>query len=243
MKIPENVIANADDLGINASVNEAILSCFEKGYINSASLMTNMAGFEGAVQMVLQNTSMQNIGVHVNMAEGKPLTFTNSKFLDAAGNWDMAITGKKLRLLNQQEKRQFLKEIHAQVDKALDSGIYVNHIDSHFHLHTLPCFYGLFLNVAKQYRLNIRLAQTYREGSYFKYWFRQYVNSKFTNAGLNYSACFETVDEFLKRPNKLLPGRRVEVMLHPDIAGSDELTDHVDAQTMQRWLAYLTKLL
>lgn len=238
MLIPKNVIVNADDLGFNNGVNQAILQCYQQGIINSTSLLVNMPAFDDALQTIRTNPVINNIGIHINLAEGKPLVFNNQYFLTPTGHWDLAKTNKKLRLLGADDKQQFLKEIYAQVDKALAANITLTHIDSHYHLHTLPCFYGLFLQAAKRYNLKIRLAQTYREGSYIKYWVRRYINSAFFKSKLEYTKYFETVDEFVKRPQGAI-NQPVEVMLHPQLDAQGKLTDHVDAPAMVNWLAYL----
>jgi predicted glycoside hydrolase/deacetylase ChbG (UPF0249 family) len=241
MLIPKNVLANADDLGLNSSINTAILNCFKNGYINSASLITNTSAYAEAVTMIHQNPCMQNIGIHINLAEGEPLVFNNRKFLDACGSWNINVTNRKLLLLTRKEENEFLNEIYAQVDKAVASNIALTHIDSHYHLHTLPCFYKLFIKVAKHYNLKIRLAQTYREGSYLKFWFRKYINSVFIKCGQNYTMRFESVDRFLNIFKTGSTDNSTEVMLHPIMGVNDTLTDHVDANTMTKWLAFLDR--
>jgi hypothetical protein len=46
------VIINADDFGMNSSVNRAILSSVEQGLVTSTSIMANMPGFEEAAGLV-----------------------------------------------------------------------------------------------------------------------------------------------------------------------------------------------
>jgi hypothetical protein len=240
MDVPKNVIVNADDLGLNPSTNAAILHCFIKGYINSASLLTNTVAFDGAVSLIHQNPCMQNIGVHINFAEGKPILFNNKKFLDDNGCWNIKITNKIFQILNVQERLQFLNEIYAQIDRALENNIILTHLDSHYHLHTLPCFFNLFIRAAKHYKLKVRLAQTYREGSYIKYWFRIYLNQLLKRNGLNYTTCFETVERFVNRKVGS-EDHTIEVMLHPDFDINGVLTDHTGAKTMKQWLSFLSE--
>lgn len=40
------LIINADDFGISNDVNRAILQSFQEGLISSATIMTNMPGFQ-----------------------------------------------------------------------------------------------------------------------------------------------------------------------------------------------------
>src|SRR5579863_2836224 len=177
MNTPIKIIANADDLGYSTSVNNAILYCFEHGYINSTSLMTNMDGFEEAVNIVHEKPVIRNIGVHINLAEGRPLTNLKGNYFDDEGNWDVYKTNRALNTLNYAGKSAFLKEIHAQINKVLAEKITVTHLDSHLHMHTLPYLYQLFLTAAKHYNLKLRLAQTYKKGNYLKYFYRQYINN------------------------------------------------------------------
>jgi len=240
MRIPANIIANADDLGYNSAVNKAILYCYQQGYINSASLMTSTPYFAETVSMVHDNPVMSNIGIHVNLAEGPPLTDFKENYLDAAGNWDIRKTNKLFPPLDMASKNAFSKEINAQIERAFEANISVVHLDSHLHLHTLPCFYKLFLAAARQYKLKIRLAQTYNEGSYLKFYYRKYINYIFRKNGVNYSDHFETVDRFLPGKNKAVSkSTTTEVMLHPWFDTNDILADHYEPDTLAKWIDFL----
>ena len=248
MNIPDNIIINADDFGFRSSVNKAILYCFEQGYINSTSLMTNVFFFEDAVEMFHSNSAIQNIGVHVNLSEGKPITnFNQFAYLDEDGNWDNSKVNRKYTFLSADAKTAFSQEIHAQIDKAILNKIPVIHLDSHYHTHTLPCFYKLFLEAAKSYKLKIRLAQTYNEDNYFKYYYRKYINGIFKANSINYSDLFENVNRFLKYPRSLRANQIMEIMIHPDFDTSGILFDHYDVEnvkekevkTINDWIVFL----
>jgi len=241
MRIPDNILANADDLGYDPAVNSAIRYCFEHDYINSSSLMTNMNGFEEAATLIHENSAIKNIGIHVNLAEGKPLTNVTGNYFDSEGNWDVYKTNRVSNTLGTAGKIAFLKEINAQIEKALTEKIPILHLDSHLHLHTLPCYYKLFLTAAKQHNLKLRLAQTYREGSHLKYYYRKYINSLFRKNNLAYSDRFETLDKFFKNSNQSATKGTVEIMLHPWYDQSGELTDHYDPETMKKWITFLKK--
>jgi len=240
MPIPANLIANADDLGLNSSVNAAILLCFEQGYINSASLMTNTPGFDEAIDLISKNKIITNIGIHVNLgSEGPVSAFKKTDYLTTNGNWDRLKVDKKLTILDRDTKSAFFNEICAQIEKALTQKITVTHLDSHFHLHTLPCFYSLFIAAAKKYNLKLRLAQTYNEGNYVKFMFRKYANNKLRASGINYSDRFETVERYLNTTNGIGHPEKIEVMLHPSLTPTGELTDHYHPQTMVDWINFL----
>jgi predicted glycoside hydrolase/deacetylase ChbG (UPF0249 family) len=238
--IPLNVIANADDFGLNSSVNKAILQCFEERYINSTSLMVNCEGFEEAVHMILNNDSIINVGLHTNLAEGKPLTnFSNPTFLTQNGEWDIHQTGKKIKILDAATKNSFYQEIEAQINRALHAGVTLTHLDAHLHLHTLPGFSPVFLALAKKYQLKLRLAQSFNEGNLLKFFFRTLSNNRIIAAGFNYTDKFQTVDHYMTNCHLQPDNKLVEIMLHPDFTADAQLTDHYNPSDMTNWISFL----
>lgn len=239
MSIPPSIIVNADDIGLNSSVNNAILYSFEQGYINSTSLLTNMDCFNETIDLIQSNPAITSIGLHGNFAEGKPITnFKYKKFLDAEGNWDLERTGKLTQLLNKEIQTAFAAELTAQIEKAISGKINITHLDSHLHQHTLPSFYNIYIDLAKRYKLQLRLAQTYREGSYPKFWYRKFLNNKIKSNHIARSDFFETVDKFLSFGGKH-PAGKTELMVHPCFDEAGELFDHVDGVSMEKLVAYL----
>jgi len=240
MSIPFNLIATGDDFGLSNSVNRAILYCFEQGYINSTSFLINTPFFDETVNLIHDNSAVYNIGVHINLAEGKPVTnFNNRFYLDEHGNWDFEKVNRKFNVLGPEAKNAFSKEICAQIDKALSNRVPLVHLDSHYHLHTLPCFYKLFLDAAKRYQLKIRIAQTYNEGNYLKYKYREYINKIFKLNDAHYSDYFETVNQFLNQRQTVFSDKVIEIMLHPDFDSANKLIDHVDNVNLPDWLKFL----
>ena len=243
MPIPNNVIANADDLGMTPSVNLAILNCFQNQYINSASLLTNTDYFDDTVDLIHENKSIYNIGVHINFADGKPVTnFREYSWLNEDGSWNLSKTNRKLAILSSEAKKVFSNEIVAQIEIALSSKININHIDSHYHIHTQPGFYALFVNVAKRYKLKLRLAQTYNQNNQLKFLYRKYLNRQIKLNNCNYSDYFENIDYFLKFREQKDAASRTEIMLHPDIDAAGVLADNYDPDSLIRWKSYLESI-
>jgi predicted glycoside hydrolase/deacetylase ChbG (UPF0249 family) len=235
------LIVNADDLGLSRSVNEAILFCYEKGYINSSSIITNTPFFDETAQLVHNNTTIINVGVHINFAESKPLTnFKYVEYLNDNGEWDWEKTRKYSNSLNAEARSAFLTELYAQIDKALSADLPITHIDSHYHLHILPCFYDLFIKAAKKYNIKLRLAQLSHEQNIVKYLYRLYINSKIKLNNHHYSSKFENLGEFLKvfPDNKNLS---IELMVHPQFDELGNLTDSVDAIGFAKWIKYASQ--
>ena len=70
----KKLIINADDFGYSKENNEAIKEGFKAGIITSASIMTNTDYFDDAINSILPEIPTINIGIHLNIIEGKSLT-------------------------------------------------------------------------------------------------------------------------------------------------------------------------
>ena len=234
------IIANADDLGLNPTVNSAIVQCFKQGYINSASLITNSPIFDETIYLIKTEPDVKNLGVHIDLVEFKPLTeFKDKEFVDQTGFWTSKAASIKFMFLKKEANRAFENEIHAQIEKAISSGLKPIHLDSHYHIHTLPGFHALFIKAAEKYQLKLRLAQSYNEGSYLKFLYRKYLNARIKRNGYYYSDNFSDVAHFISLKSGERKKNSFEIMLHPDLGKTGNLTDHYDPQSMVKWLEFL----
>ena len=68
------IIINADDFGMSAEANKAIVEAFEKNVISSTTLMANMSGFNEACELAHRHRLLGKIGVHLNLTSGYPLS-------------------------------------------------------------------------------------------------------------------------------------------------------------------------
>jgi predicted glycoside hydrolase/deacetylase ChbG (UPF0249 family) len=240
MTIPANIIANADDLGCSAAVNKGILYSFEQGYVNSTSLLVNSAFFDETVDLIHQNPVITHIGLHINMGEFKPVSnFSQRAFLDENGDFDIYKIKKKYIALTSEDKAAISKEIYAQIDKALANKIPLTHIDSHCHLHTLPFLYKFFLDAAKHYKLKLRLAQTYFNGSYLNFYYRKYINNIFKKENYNYSDYFEDMAWFFRTGEPADTNHITEIMVHPYLDESCKLSDLFNVDGFEKWIGLL----
>jgi chitin disaccharide deacetylase len=227
------LVITADDLGYSQSVNDAIFRSLQKGYINSASLMVNTQGFENAVLEIIKENLYDKIGVHVNLTEGAPLTKNYfGHFVDTNNNWNRNSITKLRYHLPKDFKISFSNEICAQIEKVISQGFNPSHISSHHHVHTLPCFFPLFLSIAKRYNIKLRLAQGYNENNYLKYLYRSYINQKVKTSGLNFTDAFTTISSFKKLINKGR-GNTIEIMVHPVLNDTCNIIDKISKKSLE----------
>ena len=144
-------------------------------------------------------------------------------------------------ILSKKERNAFEKEIYAQIDKALLAGLTIVHLDSHYHIHTMPAFCKLFIKAAKKYNLKLRLAQSYNQGNYITFLYRSWLNNHIKKSGSAYCDIFQDVQHYLDFAKTAESNFSVEIMLHPDLDNLGNLTDHYHPQTMAMWLEFLSQ--
>ena len=64
-KPTRKIIVNADDFGMSAETNRAIVGAFENNVISSTTLMTNMRGFDEACELAHRHRLLGMIGLHL----------------------------------------------------------------------------------------------------------------------------------------------------------------------------------
>jgi len=157
---PRRIIVNADDFGMNAETNQAIVDAFASGAISSTTLMVNMPGFEQACELSRSHKLAGKIGVHLNLTEGRPLTENMkrlSRFCDDRGLFRPRRT---IFFLSREEMVAVEEEFAAQVQACIDQGVHPTHLDSHQHIHTEWPIGAAVIHVARQYGIGaVRLSR------------------------------------------------------------------------------------
>lgn len=150
----QKIIFNADDFGISQGVNQAIFEAYQKGVLNSASLMVNQKYAEEAVEMKQQMPGL-DLGLHVNLTNEYPAAEAAKIPLLVDENGKFKNGFLKLLLLSlfkaQDLSTQVATEVQAQIEKARHMGVNLTHIDSHRHVHMIPAIFSVFRRLMKEY--------------------------------------------------------------------------------------------
>ncbi len=136
----KKLIVNADDFGLTAGVNRAIIEAHTRGVVTSATLMANMPAFDDAVQLAKEHPSL-GVGLHFNITQGRPVADPSSvsSLLDQRGEFLESSAAIARRLIAGRLRiEEVVIELRAQIEKALSAGIKLAHVDSHKHTHALP---------------------------------------------------------------------------------------------------------
>jgi len=130
------VIVNADDFGLNASVNEAVALAHREGVLTSASILANGPAVTQALRLARDLPTL-GLGVHIALTELEPLTDCPDL---APGGRFPARHGEVFKrfLFGRQDPSQLRDELRAQLEAVVCSGFEVDHVNGHGHVHVLP---------------------------------------------------------------------------------------------------------
>lgn len=129
------LIINADDFGLCETVNEAIIDCFLKNNLTSATLMVNMKSSSNAVE--LAKKYKLPIGLHFNIVRGKSLIGA-STITDSENNFYSRRELFKRILKNQIDPKDIQNEFFAQLNFLQNDSLNFSHFDSDNHSHFNP---------------------------------------------------------------------------------------------------------
>ena len=147
------LVVNADDFGLSARINEGILLAHRAGIVTATSLMAVGRAFEQAVQYCRAVPAL-DVGVHLTLVAERPLRPCRSSVTGDDGRFP-ASAGAFLQhwLTGRIRRADVQAEWSAQIERILDHGIRVTHLDSHQHVHILPGLADLSLHLAARYNI------------------------------------------------------------------------------------------
>lgn len=155
------LIIHADDMGMSHSTNLAVMKAFDDHAITSGSVMVPCPWFGEIAAWVSERPGL-DVGIHFTLnAEWK-----NYK-------WDGVLPSDEIPSLITREgyfhpslqplifgarPEEVEKEMRAQIDKAIASGIRPTHLDNHMgSMYLNPALFRVALKVAKEYKLPVFL--------------------------------------------------------------------------------------
>lgn len=149
-------IFNADDFGISKGVNAAIVKAHREGILNSASLMINQKYAAEAVKLAKEMPELE-MGLHVNLTNEYPAASAQEIPLLVDGQGKLKNGFVNLLLISFLKPRQLRQqveiEMRAQIAKYLTTGLPLQHLDSHRHVHMIPQIFKTMRKLQKEFEV------------------------------------------------------------------------------------------
>ncbi len=156
------LIVNADDFGLTAGVNRAIVEAQEHGVVTSATLMANARAFEQAATLarsLADRNARFSVGCHVVLLDGEPLLPADQvtsllqpgtqngshQFRVKLNDFVIASFRNKLNPV------EIEAEGSAQIERLQSAGLRPSHFDTHKHAHMFPAVLRPLLRAAREH--------------------------------------------------------------------------------------------
>ena len=144
------LIVNADDFGASPAINEAVIRAHRDGILTTASLMVNEPARDAAVELARANPRL-GVGLHLTLLMGhSALTPVQIPGLvNERGEFSNNPVGVGVRYFFQPALRgQLRAEIHAQFAAFHATGLPLDHVNGHLHLHLHPVVFAILMEDA-----------------------------------------------------------------------------------------------
>lgn len=157
------LIVNADDFGRSASINEAVVRAHREGILTTASLMVNEPACAEAVALAREHPKL-GVGLHLTLVCGRAALASARipGLVNAQGDLSDRPASSGFRYFALPGLRnQLREEIRAQFARFRETGLALDHVNGHLHLHLHPTVFRILMEDAAE--LGIRRVRLTRD--------------------------------------------------------------------------------
>ncbi len=141
---PRRLIVTADDVGLHPGMTAGAIEAHRHGIVTACSVVANGAAFDDAIARLRDVPSLE-VGVHLALVEERPLTAI--RFPHKYTSFVPLYLARVISLT------QIERELRAQIERVLATGLRVTHLNGHQHLHLLPRIFRLVTQLAREYEI------------------------------------------------------------------------------------------
>jgi predicted glycoside hydrolase/deacetylase ChbG (UPF0249 family) len=134
------LVVNADEFGLSDSISRGILLAHREGIVTSTSLLGNCADLPAQAALLASAPDL-GVGLHLTLVQGRPIADPGviRSLIDENGDFPSTARETLARWLKGQlQPDQIEREFAAQVRRALDAGLKLDHLDTRHHIGFLP---------------------------------------------------------------------------------------------------------
>jgi hopanoid biosynthesis associated protein HpnK len=149
----KQVIVCADDFGLAVEVNEAVEAGCRDGILTAASLMVGEAAAADAVERARRLPALK-VGLHIVLVDGAPVSAPDTipDLVDAGGRLSANQARAGFRFFFKPGVRaQLAREITAQFEAFRATGLPLDHVNCHKHMHLHPTVASLIIQIGRRF--------------------------------------------------------------------------------------------
>jgi chitin disaccharide deacetylase len=160
---PRRLIVNADDFGRSPAINNAVIRAHTEGILTSASLMVAEPACMEAVALARQHPRL-GVGLHLALSCGRAVLPPEKipGLVNARGEFGNNPVALGWNYFFRRDLRdQLRREIHAQFEAFQATGLALDHVNGHQHMHLHPVVLSILMEDAD--KLGIRRLRLTRD--------------------------------------------------------------------------------
>ena len=151
----KRLIVTGDDFGLSLEVNRGIEQAHQAGILTTASLIVGAPCTSDAIKRARRLPNL-NVGLHIVVVRGTPvlapgqltaITNNRGRFID-----NLFEAGVRFHF-SPRAAGQLLAEIRSQFEAFKRSGLELDHVNAHHHMHVHPTVLGAIVAIGKEHNL------------------------------------------------------------------------------------------
>ncbi len=149
----KQLILTADDFGLDPAVNQAVETAHKAGVLSSASLMVAAPAAADAIDRARRLPDLR-VGLHLVLVDGRPLSPPAAvpALIGQDGHFVRNLVRAGFRFgFRPEVRRQLATEIRAQFEAFRATGLALDHVDTHKHMHLHPTIATMMLAIGRDY--------------------------------------------------------------------------------------------
>jgi hopanoid biosynthesis associated protein HpnK len=149
----KKLIMTGDDFGLSLPVNEAIEEAHRQGTLTATSLMVGAKSAGDAVERAKRLPTLK-VGLHLVLVDGSPILPPEvvPDLVSRQGEFSSHFVRAGINFFFRRHvRRQLEAEIRAQFEAFRKTGLSLDHVNAHHHMHLHPTISGLALKVGRDY--------------------------------------------------------------------------------------------
>ena len=153
----KRLIICADDFGRDVAVNQAVEQAHRDGILTVTSLMVGAPAAADAVARAKRLPSL-GVGLHLVLADGTPVLQAAEvpALVGADGAFDPNMVRAGFRFyFSPAVRRQLAAEIRAQFEAFRATGLALDHVNGHKHVHLHPTVARLVVEIGREYGMRV----------------------------------------------------------------------------------------
>jgi hopanoid biosynthesis associated protein HpnK len=147
------LIVNADDFGRSSSINEAVIRAHREGILTTASLMVNEPACAEAVALAKENSKL-GVGLHIALLHGRSALPSEQipELVNNRGEFSKDPVNAGIKFFFRRDLRaQIEDEIAEQFARFEATGLNLDHVNGHLHIHLHPVIFEILQRRAAEW--------------------------------------------------------------------------------------------